>query len=101
MKEIAAGDLDFLDILNEEYPGYTFGLTPAIYSSDSDQVRRGIMVRLPSGELQKLRHSWNREQTQDAVITDPEIAEAFETAIKNELLSAIRKEMKLLIQSHA
>ena len=97
VEDISVGDLPLLDSLNEEYPGCTFSVTPAIYYPESEEVRRGIMVRLPNGELRKLKHSLNREQPQDAAITDPKVAEDFETAVMDELRSAIRKEMKSIL----
>jgi hypothetical protein len=97
IEDISVGDLPLLDSLNEEYPGCTFSVTPAIYYPESEEIRRGIMVRLPNGELRKLKKSLNREQTQDAVINDAAAAEEFETAVMNELRSAIRKEMKSIL----
>ena len=97
IEEMSVGDMAFFDGLNEEYPGCTFSVTPAIYYPESDEVRRGIMVRLPNGELRKLRKSWIREQTQDAVIHDAAVAEDFETVVMNELRLAIRKEMKSIL----
>ena len=96
--KLSDDEIAFLESLNDEYPGHIFSVTPLIYNPESDEVRRGMMVRLPNGELRRLRHSWNREQIQGAeVISNPAIAETFETAVMNETRSAIRKEMKRII----
>jgi hypothetical protein len=80
--------LSLVDKLNKDYPGHSFMVSPLVTSDDLKPLR-GVAVRLPTGEVRKLRTLFMPEEFQDAEAE----ALTLETAVMLEFEKRIREEM--------